>query len=70
MTQEGIANTPGVAMLEKAWLSQIRIAVLAERERCAKIAESGICDGLSREDKALAKAAEDIRKGESRYGIR
>ncbi len=41
-----------------------------ERERCAKIVESGICDGLSYEDKALQKAADDIRKGESRYGLR
>jgi hypothetical protein len=37
-------------------------AVATERERCAKVIESWICDGLSFEDKALARAAAEIRK--------
>ncbi len=40
------------------------IGVATERARCARIVESGICDGLSYEDKALMRAAAEIRQGE------
>ncbi len=57
------------AEASKDLTKRIQDEILRARERCAKIVESGICDGLSCEDKALQKAAEDIRKGVSRYGI-